>query len=165
MPFIIIVIGLVLIFFNYRAINRERSSFEIQDKDNSFRKVLNDNKNEMTDYKLELGLLRKNLGESLTEIQEEILEIKTRLQNIENNNGIVTMKKDKLKENTVKSQDNINKDIISEISVLNNDDIETSIKTDKIKEFLKIGLSEEEICRKLSISKGEVLLVKELFKK
>ena len=143
----------------------ERSSFEIQDKDNSFRKVLNDNKNEMTDYKLELGLLRKNLGESLTEIQEEILEIKTRLQNIENNNGIVTMKKDKLKENTVKSQDNINKDIISEISVLNNDDIETSIKTDKIKEFLKIGLSEEEICRKLSISKGDVLLVKELFKK
>ena len=165
MPFIIIVIGLVLIIFNYRAIKRENNSFEIQDKDNSFRKILNDNKNEMTDYKLELGLLRKNLGESLTEIQEEILEIKTRLQNIENNNGIVTMKKDKLKENTVKSQDNINKDIISEISVLNNDDIETSIKTDKIKEFLKIGLSEEEICRKLSISKGEVLLVKELFKK
>lgn len=165
MPYIIIVIGLVLIIFNYRAIKRENNSFEIQDKDNSFRKILNDNKNEMTDYKLELGLLRKNLGESLTELQEEILEIKTRLQNIENNNGIVTMKKDKLKENTVKSQDNINKDIISEISVLNNDDIETSIKTDKIKEFLKIGLSEEEICRKLSISKGEVLLVKELFKK
>ena len=165
MPFIIIVIGLVLIIFNYRAIKRESNSFEIQDKDNSFRKVLNDNKNEMTDYKLELGLLRKNLGESLTELQEEILEIKTRLQKIENNNGIVTVKKDSSKEITVKSQDNTNKDVISEISILNNDDIETSIKTNKIKEFLKAGLSEEEICKKLSISKGEVLLVKELFKK
>lgn len=165
MPFIIIVIGLVLIIFNYRAIKRESNSFEIQDKDDSFRKVLNDNKNEMTDYKLELGLLRKNLGESLTELQEEILEIKTKLQKIENNNGIVTVKKDSSKEITVKSQDNTNKDVISEISILNNDDIETSIKTNKIKEFLKVGLSEEEICKKLSISKGEVLLVKELFKK
>ena len=165
MPFIIIVIGLVLIIFNYRAIKRESNSFEIQDKDDSFRKVLNDNKNEMTDYKLELGLLRKNLGESLTELQEEILEINTKLQKIENNNGIVTVKKDSSKEITVKSQDNTNKDVISEISILNNDDIETSIKTNKIKEFLKVGLSEEEICKKLSISKGEVLLVKELFKK
>lgn len=165
MPYIIIVIGLVLIIFNYRAIKRENNSFEIQDKDNSFRKVLNDNKNEMTDYKLELGLLRKNLGESLTELQEEILEIKTRLQKIENNNGIVNEKKDIYKEITGKSQENISKNVISEISILNNDDIETSIKTDKIKEFLEMGLSEEEICRRLSISKGEVLLVKELFKK
>lgn len=165
MPYIIIVIGLVLIIFNYRAIKRENNSFEIQDKDNSFRKILNDNKNEMTDYKLELGLLRKNLGESLTELQEEILEIKTRLQKIENNNGIVNEKKDICKEITGKSQENISKDVISEISILNNDDIETSIKTDKIKEFLEMGLSEEEICRRLSISKGEVLLVKELFKK
>ena len=165
MPYIIIVIGLVLIIFNYRAIKRESNSFEIQDKDDSFRKVLNDNKNEMTDYKLELGLLRKNLGESLTELQEEILEIKTRLQKIENNNDIMTVKKDSSKEIPVKSQDNTNKDVISEISILNNDDIETSIKTNKIKEFLKVGLSEEEICKKLSISKGEVLLVKELFKK
>ena len=165
MPFIIIVIGLVLIIFNYRAIKRENNSFEIQDKDNSFRKILNDNKNEMTDYKLELGLLRKNLGESLTELQEEILEIKTRLQKIENNNGIVNEKKDICKEITGKSQENISKDVISEISILNNDDIEMSIKTDKIKEFLEMGLSEEEICRRLSISKGEVLLVKELFKK
>lgn len=165
MPYIIIIIGLVLIIFNYRAIKRENNSFEIQDKDNSFRKILNDNKNEMTDYKLELGLLRKNLGESLTELQEEILEIKTRLQKIENNNGIVNEKKDIYKEITGKSQENISKDVISEISILNNDDIETSIKTDKIKEFLEMGLSEEEICRRLSISKGEVLLVKELFKK
>ena len=165
MPYIIIVIGLVLIIFNYRAIMRENNSFEIQDKDNSFRKILNDNKNEMTDYKLELGLLRKNLGESLTELQEEILEIKTRLQKIENNNGIVNEKKDICKEITGKSQENISKDVISEISILNNDDIEMSIKTDKIKEFLEMGLSEEEICRRLSISKGEVLLVKELFKK
>ena len=65
----------------------------------------------------------------------------------------------------IKDYDNINEDIIPKINVLNDDSIETSIKAEKIIEFLKMGLTEEEICHELSISKGEVLLVKELFKK
>ncbi|MBE6062741.1 MAG: hypothetical protein E7207_04090 [Clostridium butyricum] len=157
MPFILIAIGLILIVLNYKAIKIESHSFEIQDRDNSFSKVLDNSKNEMSDYKLELGLLRRNLGESLTDIQEEILEIKTRLHRIENGNCI--------KEDVIKVEDNINDDVISEISILKNDDIETSVKTEKIKEFLQMGLTEEEICHTLSVSKGEVLLVKELFKK
>ncbi|NME82751.1 hypothetical protein [Clostridium sp. SM-530-WT-3G] len=164
MPFILIVIGLVLIIFNYKAVKRGGNSFEIQDRDDSFDKVLNNSKNEMTDYQLELGLLRKNLGESLTELQQEILEIKTRLRIIENNN-IGIAEDNKLKFNMIKDYDNINEDIIPKINVLNDDSIETSIKAEKIIEFLKMGLTEEEICHELSISKGEVLLVKELFKK
>ena len=79
MPFILIVIGLVLIVYNYKAIKEKEISFEIHDKDNSFSTVLDNNKMELTDYQLELGALRRNLGESLTELQEEILDIKTRL--------------------------------------------------------------------------------------
>lgn len=164
MPFILIVIGLVLIIFNYKAVKRGGNSFEIQDRDDSFDKVLNNSKNEMTDYQLELGLLRKNLGESLTELQQEILEIKTRLRIIENNN--INMSGDnKLEFDMIKNDNNINEDVISKINILNDDNIETSIKAEKINEFLKMGLTEEEICHELSISKGEVLLVKELFKK
>lgn len=161
MPFILIVIGLALIIFNYKAIKRESNSFEIQDRDNSFHKVLNDSKNEMTDYKLELGLLRKTLGESLTELQQEILEIKLRLQIIENKN-IGT--DGELRHDTMEVDD-ISEGVISEIRMLNNDSIKAGIKAQKINELLKMGLTEEEICHKLSISKGEVLLVKELFKK
>ena len=43
--------------------------------------------------------------------------------------------------------------------------IADSKKTEKIKELLNEGLSEDEICHRLSISKGEVLLVKDLYKK
>jgi uncharacterized membrane-anchored protein YhcB (DUF1043 family) len=40
-----------------------------------------------------------------------------------------------------------------------------SSKTQKIKKLLKEGLTEEEICHELAVSKGEILLVKGLFKK
>ena len=162
MPFILIVIGLILIIFNYKGIKEENNSFEIQDRDNLFSKILNNSKDEMTDYKLELGLLRKNLGESLTELQEEILEIKSRLQIIEKHG---TAKEERYSNDVLEVDADRSKDVISEIIMLDNNDIETGIKANKINEFLKMGLTEEEICHRLSVSKGEVLLVKELFKK
>ena len=162
MPFILIVIGLILIIFNYKGIKEENNSFEIQDRDNSFSKILNNSKDEMTDYKLELGLLRKNLGESLTELQEEILEIKSRLQIIEKHG---TAKEERYSNDVLEVDADRSKDVISEIIMLDNNDIETGIKANKINEFLKMGLTEEEICHRLSVSKGEVLWVKELFKK
>ena len=73
----------------------------------------------------------------------------------------------------------IDDDIISEINFNNRKDVRNSEvnknksdnkkaadsrKTESIKELLDQGLSEEEVCRRLSISKGEVLLVKDLFK-
>lgn len=164
MPFILIVIGLVLIIYNYRAIKKHNISFEIQDKDNSFSKVLDDHKSGLTEYHMELGLLRKNIGESLTELQEEILELKTRLNTIEKNRYMDLNEKSEVDKDTDSNQDN-SEDIISEINFHGNDNVETSVKTDKINEYLKMGLTEEEICHRLSISKGEVLLVKDLFKK
>ena len=38
--------------------------------------VLEKSKDELNEYKIELGVFRKNVAESLTELQEEILEIK-----------------------------------------------------------------------------------------
>lgn len=77
MPLILLIIGVVLIVYNYRAIRHEEkdkpedSGFNI-----SFQSVLKDSKEEMNDYKMELGLLRKDMAESLTELQEEIFDIK-----------------------------------------------------------------------------------------
>ena len=57
---------------------------------------------------------------------------------------------------------NVTDGIISEINFSKKAE---SSKTQNIKKLLKEGLTEEQICHKLSVSKGEVLLVMGLFKK
>ena len=166
MPIILILIGLVLVIYNYIALKKESIPFEIHDneeklkKNNSFENVLEKSKDELNEYKIELGVFRKNVAESLTELQEEILEIKKYLNIIKNNDNLY---EDKIeKENLIIEEDSFynkfDNNVISEINF-------NSKKTEKIKELLNEGLSEDEICHRLSISKGEVLLVKDLYKK
>jgi len=195
MPLILLIIGLVLIIYNYRAIKREG---KVKQEDNSlnisFQSVLQDNKEELNDYKMEIGLLRKNIAESLTELQEEIVDIKNNLNRLKNNKGIYENKDELenkyfLTENDIDSNkvndqkveelnavdeivneidenlfvdSDITDGIISEIDFSEKVD---SSKTQNIKRLLKEGLTDEEICHELSVSKGEVLLVKGLFKK
>lgn len=182
MPIILILIGLVLVIYNYIALKKESIPFEIHDneekfkKNNSFENVLEKSKYELNEYKIELGVFRKNVAESLTELQEEILEIKKYLNIIKNNDNLY---EDKIeKENLIIEEDSFynkfDNNVISEINFNNNsmkrkssdtEKIADSKKTEKIKELLNEGLSEDEICHRLSISKGEVLLVKDLYKK
>ena len=200
MPLILLIIGVVLIVYNYRAIKseqqdkREDSSFNI-----SFQSILQDSKEELNDYKMELGLLRKDMAESLTELQEEIFDIKkdiNRLKNIsemyENKEGLennypidekeiditinepdIRSEEEKIDADKIENNDyeidestildsEINDGVISEIDFSPKVD---SDKTASIKKLLSEGLTEEQICHELSVSKGEVLLVKGLFKK
>ncbi|MBQ2611906.1 hypothetical protein IJF81_05905, partial [bacterium] len=53
--------------------------------------------------------------------------------------------------------------LTTENGVIN--DIRFKNKTQQIKELLDMGLNEDQICEKLSLGKGEVQLVKGLFKK
>ncbi len=187
MPIILLVIGAVLVVYNYIAIKNESVSFEIQDheerrkEDNLFGNVLEKSKDELNDYKIELGMFRRNVAESLTEVQEEILEIKKYLNIVKNDENLYDYNFEE--KNSIMMGDNIDNkiddDIISEINFNNRKDVRNSEvnknksdnkkaadsrKTESIKELLDQGLSEEEVCRRLSISKGEVLLVKDLFK-
>lgn len=171
MPIILIIVGLFLIIFNYIALKKETMHFEIKDnserkeENKSFGQVLEKNKDELNDYKLELGVFRKNVAESLTELQEEILEIKNFLNMVKEDGSLY--------ENEVREEiSNTNNDpdgVISEINFNkkhnDNTKVTDSKKTESIKKLLEQGLNEDEICLELSISKGEVLLVKDLFKK
>lgn len=176
MPIILIIVGILLIVFNYIAIKKESTSFEIQDherirnKNNSFDNILNKSKDELNDYKIELGMLRRNVAESLTELQEEILEIKKYLNIVKNEDSLYDYNRE-IENNSI---NNIDDDIVSEINFKNKsisskinhtDNLSDSKKTESIKELLQQGLSEDDVCRRLSISKGEVLLVKDLFTK
>ena len=57
---------------------------------------------------------------------------------------------------------NANEELTTEVDSIEKSD---SSKTQNIKRLLEDGLTEEQICHKLSVSKGEILLVKGLFKK
>ena len=201
MPLILIIIGLALIIYNYRAIKKENGIEREEDILNiSFQSVLQDSKEELNDYKMEIGLLRKDIAESLTELQEEIMDIKNNLNRLKNNKEMYENKeelenKDFLTENDIDSNVNseynkvneqkveeinavddsineidenllIDSDIIGEIiSEIDFSEKADSSKTQNIKRLLENGLTEDQICHELFVSKGEILLVKGLFKR
>ncbi len=209
-PLILIAIGIILIIYNYKTMSKGTTSFEF---------TLNEEKENLNDYKLELGILRKDIGESLTELQQEIKAIKINLnmtndiekeydnildRNIEKlefdaEEMVMTKKESNIKDNINSEKVNVEEEIskeqseheevgsgvISEINFKNQevfddiiDDSEFSNQpTDKnnevpnelskqqsITDLIKQNLTDEEICKVLSISKGEVLLVRNLFK-
>jgi hypothetical protein len=191
MPIILIIIGFVLIIYNYRVIKKENEMKRDGETLNiSFQSVLQDNKEELNDYKMEIGLLRRDIAESLTELQEEIVDIRNNLNNLNKNRGIYENKEelendiDSYKKNEYNKGNNckvekhnqlddfIDKNLFVDLDIEDGTISEIdfsgnvgSTKTQNIKRLLNEGLIEEEICKELSVSKGEVLLVKGLFKK
>lgn len=148
MPLLIILIGIILIVINYQALKKNKSSFS---------NVYDNKKEDLTDIDMKIGQMRKDMAESLLEIQQEILELKK--------TGIKDDNFKDVKNSKIKS-DEKNKDehlLTTENAVIN--DINFKSKTQQIKELLDMGLDEDQICEKLSLGKGEVQLVRGLFKK
>ena len=149
MPVILILIGFIFIVYSYISMKKEKNLDINDDKkeDNSFKSVLRNNERDLSDYKFELGVLRKDIGESLNELQQEILEIKKAL-NLFNEKDLIN--EDRY---DTKVHNSINENYYKESS-----------KASNIRELLKDGLTDEEISEKLSVTKGEILLVKGLYK-
>lgn len=180
MQIILIILGIVLIVYSCSCIKKENK----EEKKVAFGETLKESKDDLNEYKIELVRLRKDIAESLTELQEEIIAIKSNLNmtteninmdenkiddisspNFEENMEIQRDDKDYISENEFLINSNIDDGVISEIDFSNNmGNIEIS-KVEGIKKLLDEGLTEDEICHALSVSKGEILLVQELFKK
>lgn len=149
MPFILIVIGVILVVLNYKALKKDETSFS---------DVLKYKQKDMTEVEVEIGAIRTDIAESLTELQKEILDIK---QYINFNNNV-----EHIKENLELDEELISNNLTSideEVDVIN--EIDNKNKTEVIRELISLGLNDEEICEKLSLGKGEVLLVRNLYKK
>lgn len=149
MPFILIVIGVILVVLNYKAPKKDETSFS---------DVLKYKQKDMTEVEIEIGAIRRDIAESLTELQKEILDIK---QHINFNNNV-----EDIKENLETDEELISNNLTSideEVDVIN--EIDNKNKTEVIRELISLGLNDEEICEKLSLGKGEVLLVRNLYKK
>ncbi|ABK60692.1 hypothetical protein [Clostridium novyi] len=154
--FVLLIIGICLIFLNIRGLNKEKNSFE---------NVLNKEKVNMDDVKLEIGSLRKEFAETLLEVQREIVAIKEKLDMEEN---LHTNDDESYKEKTIYDDkiENIkdivdidfNKEVVE-------DKKENKLRIKEVRDLINKGLSIEEIADVLKVGKGEILLIKELYLK
>lgn len=169
LPILIILIGIILIILNIKAIKKENKSFD---------KILErEESNNDKDYDLEIIAIRKDLAETVLDLQKEIQELKISINNIksskiadDNKINIKSFEKEDSDNSFQKDHpiNNFNEDVISEINFSNNSSVSNnnlkSDKLEKVKLLLENGLTDDKICEELSIGKGEVLLIKSLLK-
>ena len=140
MAFYLIIIGIILILFNYNAIKKEKKSFN---------NIFNNEVNNMEEFKVLLEENNEKFKETIFDIQKEIQSINEKINSI-------------LKSNNKSEKITVEKaQIYDKMNVSNNSN--NSVKINEIKDLLKQGLSIEDIAEKLNIGKGEVLLIKELY--
>ena len=145
MSILLIVLGIILILINYRALKKDKKS--------NFNDIYNNADKLTKDYDFELMAIRKDMAESILDLQKEIEELKNvinyskDIKNINKSSDIVI-------DNNITTKD------ITEEKISEND----NDKVTKIKSMIVDGYTDEEICNKMQIGKGEVLLIRGLFK-
>ena len=104
MPISLIIIGALLIFLNYKAIKKDK---------NTFSNVLKYKKEDITEFEVKLGAIRKDMAESLTQLQQEILELKTKSTNrtISQEDNNVSLKRDNEIEYLLEGKEEVINDI------------------------------------------------------
>ena len=138
MNILLIAVGLMLIITSMVGFKKNKFKQE-------FKSAL-DNTN---DFKVEIGKLRKEFSETILELQKEIYEVK----GVENSNSNEFHKNIENKEG--KKQVFIEK--------IDKEDVGYSSNIEMIRKLINEGKDIEEVCGLTKMSKGEVLLVKELY--
>ncbi|MFV3011449.1 hypothetical protein ACLD43_07440 [Clostridium botulinum] len=99
--FLLIVIGIALIFINFKAIKKEKGSFS---------EALKGSMENIDEYKEEIGLIRKEFAETLIDVQKEMEYLKKELNVLkytyENNVEVKTLYKKNHNINYPKESDN-----------------------------------------------------------
>lgn len=144
MVWFLLLVGILLIVLNVKAVKKEQ---------NSFKNVLRFEEEDMTDFELALGELRREFSETILELQKEMQQLKEKNNTVEKAFEPKEVEKVYEKLNVVQEK-NTETDSIS---------TGNSVKIDEISKLLSEGLSLDEISAKLGIGKGEVLLIKELY--
>ena len=136
--FILFLIAIILIVFNVNAVKKENSG--------SFTAVLKERQDNINEYDIKLGEIRKEYAENITEVQKEIEELKKQISEITKKSEVM--------------HDKIDNGVDEQKSPPKTDDK----KSEEIKKLLKEGKSDDEICALKGLGKGEVLLIKGLLK-
>ncbi|KEH96933.1 hypothetical protein [Clostridium massiliodielmoense] len=159
---ILLIIGICLIVLNVRGLKKEKGSFH---------SVFSDQKINIDEVKVEIGILRKEFAETLLEIQSEMIKLKDKLdikEQVDIKEKLHINDPKSYKENTI-YDDKIEdiKDIIDiDFNKKNLEDKNgNDLRVKEVEELMKKGLSIEKIADILKVGKGEILLIKELYLK
>ena len=136
--FILFLIAIILIVFNVNAVKKENSG--------SFTAVLKERQDNINEYDIKLGEIRKEYAENITEVQKEIEELKKQISEITKKSEVM--------------HDKIDNGVNDQKDAPKADDK----KSEEIKKLLKEGKSDDEICALTGLGKGEVLLIKGILK-
>jgi hypothetical protein len=167
MEYLLIIVGILLFVMGIRKL----------DFSEKFDNVLNVKQNNLSEYDMKIGEIRKEFAETLIDLQLEVQDLK---ELIDDDNVKLKNIKDHTKEKYIDERYNNmssinekidNKENIEEI----NDEIlkeeqeynfpYNDVKINNIKKLMDEGYSIDEICEKLDVGKGEILLIIELFLK
>lgn len=145
MMYALILIGVGLIIVNYKAVMKEKSSFN---------SILEDKSRNIDDVDIRIGELRREFSETILELQKEIVKLKSLINNnkIEEGKQDFDLEVEELEEEVVQ---------VATGNTMDNN----SIRINEIEELLKSGTPLEAICEKFNIGKGEVLLIQRLYLK
>ncbi|WP_297439443.1 DUF6115 domain-containing protein [uncultured Clostridium sp.] len=157
---ILVLIGIVIIFIGIKTGAKENN-------DNNFAKVLEKKSSNISDEKLEIIRLRKDMSETVLELQQDIESLRAEVEYLRYKE--IEKERTEIK-TTEKKTSNNNIDVIVDdkliASIKQNkeaDDNRNNIKVELVKSLIDDGLSDDEICRELHIGKGELLLIKGLY--
>ena len=147
MAIILMLFGITIIIFSLYSLVKENYKHD----ENNFKSLLKDTENNIDDTQVLIGEMRREFAETILELQKEIISLK------EENFEVPQRDEDEDANFTEKIDDSIA--VEEETNSFNN------IKIDDIEKLLKEGCSIEEISERLEISKGEILLIKDLYLK
>lgn len=171
----LVILSAILILFNIKSLKKEKLK-------TGFSSILKVEEETVTDSTVEMIKLRKDLSETIVELQREIVDLKEEVnylkykitdERVQNSsikvNTIVSDEYVKASDSEIKTYNkslNIYNEKKSEEPKQNNDNKKENENLERISEIKKLinkGLSDDEICKKLSLGKGELLLIKGLY--
>lgn len=158
MPFFLIIIGIILIVINIKALKKE---------DNSFENILRNKEEKIENYEVDIAQLRREFSETIIDLQREIYDLKAELTKFKNNKSdkeLYNSYDDSLEESLEEKTNQEKRKILkgnNEEKI--NDSKLVADKVNSVHKLMEAGLNDEEICEKLGIGKGEVLLIKGLY--
>lgn len=143
----LICVGIFLIYINVKAIQKDKDSFKYK-YDNA--------KDNMEEFQVEIGKLRKEFAETILELQNEIVELRS-------NPVEAVIEADRAEEKIVETGEKSIKP--KEDAIENSNMNDNNIKIEQIHDLLDDGFTVDQIADKLQLGKGEVILIKELYLK
>lgn len=168
----LILIGVILIALNLGAIKKEKNSFE---------NILLKKENYTEEYQVELFSIRSEFKEEIDRLKKEIEELREKLeydnslslQSVSYGKAEYYQKKAKECKQKLQSKvDNVDKGVIKGNEVYSNfyekgekevSGRNKSVRALEMEELLGKGFTIDEAAQKLNISKGEALLIKDLY--